>query len=277
MKLRCGVCPHNCLIEQDRYGYCGVRKNTGGGIVDTGYGVLSGLAMDPIEKKPLYHFHPGEYILSAGFYGCSFRCPFCQNHSISQRDPAGRDFALNRRKPTAPEELAAAAGENGSFGIAYTYSEPLIHFEYVLETSRLAREAGLKNVLITNGYVNPGPAEELLPWIDAANVDLKSFSPEFYRKELKGDLETVKNFILRAHGRIHLEITTLVIPGKNDSPEEIRALCGFIAGLDRKIPLHLSAYHPAFHYTVPPTRRDALFRLVDIAREQLDFVYPGNV
>ncbi len=164
-----------------------------------------------------------------------------------------------------------------SFAIAYTYSEPLVHFEYVLDTAKLARTAGLKNVLVTNGYLNSTPAAELLPFVDAANVDLKAWDAEFYRRETGGKLEEVKRFIAEAAGKIHLEVTTLVIPTKNDDPAQVEGIAGFIAGLDPAIPLHLSAYHPQHEYTLPPTPAATVRRLAEVARRHLKYVYTGNL
>ena len=271
----CSLCPHSCKLKTGQTGFCGVRHNTGKKIEDCFSAKLSGLAMDPIEKKPLYHFFPGEFILSAGFYGCNFKCPFCQNHSISQGAP--KNFSSKPQIPVTPSELVKIALKEKSFAIAYTYSEPLIHFEYILESATLAREAGLKNVLVTNGFINALPAAELLPFIDAANVDLKCYTDEFYKKEIKGSLDPVKDFIAHAHNKIHLEVTTLVIPGKNDKKEEIESISKFISSLNPKIPLHLSAYHPAFNYSIPGTNRKTILELVDIAKQRLEFVYAGNI
>jgi pyruvate formate lyase activating enzyme len=283
--ILCGLCGRRCRLGPDQWGFCLSRKNQDGRITDPYYGLLSGLALDPIEKKPLYHFFPGHSILSAGFYGCSFRCPFCQNHGISQFQDLSLEKGRGPGEPPrprgsfflSPEDLAERAVREGSFGIAYTYSEPLIHYEYVLDASQAAHKRGLKNVLVTNGCLEEAAAEELLRCTDAANVDLKSFNPDFYREELKGDLETVKRFITLAHDRIHLEITTLILPGKNDSPGEIRELSGFIASLDPEIPLHLSAYFPRYHYTLLPTTKTSLLALVKVAKENLHRVYPGNI
>jgi pyruvate formate lyase activating enzyme len=247
-----------------------VRRNRGGALELPFYGRLSSIAVDPIEKKPLYHYHPGESILSVGFVGCSFRCPFCQNYRISQETDVPT-------QEMSPEELVALAGREGSFGIAYTYSEPLVHLEYVLECCRLARERRLKNVLVSNGFVNPEPAEELLAVLDAANIDLKSFNPEFYRQVIGGELEEVKRFLARARGRIALEVTTLVIPTRNDGPEEMEEIAGFLASLDPDIPLHLSAYYPQYRYTLPPTEPSALRELARVARRYIRYVYLGNV
>jgi pyruvate formate lyase activating enzyme len=268
--VRCGLCPHACLIRPGGQGRCRVRRNRAGTLELPFYGRLSSIAVDPIEKKPLYHFHPGQSILSVGFVGCSFRCPFCQNFRISQ-DTSAPTEAMG------PEELVALAGRQGSFGIAYTYSEPLVHLEYVLECCRLARERGLKNVLVSNGFVNPGPAEELLAVLDAANIDLKSFDPEFYRREIGGGLEEVKRFLTQARGRLELEVTTLVIPTRNDGPAEMEAIAAFLASLDPGIPLHLSAYYPQYRYTLPPTSPSTLQELAQAARRHLQYVYLGNV
>ena len=281
-RLRCLLCPHRCLIAPERTGLCRVRLNRDGTLVLPHWGRVSGLAMDPVEKKPLYHYHPGRQVLSVGFLGCSLRCPFCQNHRISQHtDAPARDLE--------PAELVELARREGSFGLAYTYSEPLVHAEYVLETARLARAAGLKNVLVTNGYLNEGPAAELLEVIDAANVDLKGFRPEFYRRELGGGLEEVKRFLRQAAGRrpaggarpgaapLHLEVTTLVIPGCNDGEEEIEELARFLAGLSPDLPYHLSGYFPSWRYDRPPTPAATLERLAAVARRHLRHVYLGNV
>ncbi len=268
--VRCGLCPHACLIRPGGLGRCRVRRNRGGTLELPFYGRLSSIAVDPIEKKPLYHYHPGESILSVGFVGCSFHCPFCQNYHISQETSVPT-------QAMSPGELVALAEREGSFGIAYTYSEPLVHLEYVLETCRLARERGLKNVLVSNGFVNPEPAEELLAVLDAANIDLKSFNPDFYRREIGGELEEVKRFLAQAHGRIELEVTTLVVPTRNDEPEEMEAIAAFLASLDPAIPLHLSAYYPQYRYSLPPTSPATLQALAEVARRHLSYVYLGNI
>lgn len=228
------------------------------------------MAVDPIEKKPLYHFYPGSSILSVGFVGCSLRCPFCQNHGISQSTSSPTDHI-------EPEDLVSAALRERSFGIAYTYSEPLIHFEYVLACSKAARAAGLKNVLVTNGYLNPEPLAEILTFTDAANVDLKSFQAGVYQQELGGSLEEVKRFIAKAAGHIALEVTTLVVPGMNDSEGEIEQSARFLASLDPLIPYHLSCYHPRYRASAPPTDPASVVRLAEVARRHLKHVYVGNV
>ena len=269
-RLRCSLCPHRCLIVPGKTGICGVRMNEGGTLVLPYAGRLSAVSIDPIEKKPLYHFHPGTEILSVGFVGCSFRCPFCQNYRISQGTGA-------ETLRMTPQELTSYALGHGSFAVAYTYSEPTIHLEYVTETALLAREAGLRNVLVSNGFLNPEPARELLSLMDAANIDLKSFSAEFYRRELGGKLESVLEFLEPASELTHLEVTTLVIPGKNDSEAELDAIASFIASLSPDIPLHLSAYYPVYNYREPPTPPATLERLAELCRTHLRYVYLGNV
>jgi pyruvate formate lyase activating enzyme len=269
-KVHCLLCPNDCRIVEGKAGTCGVRENRGGKLEVPRYGAISSIAVDPIEKKPLYHFHPGSQILSVGFVGCSFRCGFCQNWHISQSIDVETRFI-------SPADLVDIAVREKSFAIAYTYSEPLVHFEYVMDSAKLARKAGLKNVLVTNGYLNPKPADELLPFIDAANVDLKAWDPEFYRHETGGKLEEVKRFITEAAGRIHLEVTTLIIPTKNDDPAQIEGIARFIAGLNPGIPLHLSAYHPQHKYTLPPTPPGTVRRLAEVARKHLKYVYVGNL
>jgi pyruvate formate lyase activating enzyme len=269
-KVQCGLCPHNCRIVPGKTGICRVRLNKDGELVLPYFGRLSAVAVDPIEKKPLYHFYPGESLLSIGFVGCNFHCPFCQNYHISQFTEAGTEYI-------PPPKLVELALRRESFAISYTYSEPLIHLEYVLESARLAKERGLKNVLVSNGYINPEPAEELLALMDAANIDLKGFTQEFYKKEIGGRLEEVKRFLKQAAGKIELEVTTLVIPTKNDSPQEIEGIASFLAGLDRSIPYHLSCYYPMYKYKIPATPPETVIRLAELARKHLQYVYVGNV
>ena len=268
--IACLLCPHHCRISEGHHGVCGVRFNSGGAVELPFYGKISALAIDPIEKKPLYHFHPGARILSVGFVGCSMHCKFCQNYHISQG--TGADT-----RSLSPGELVEAALKERSFGIAYTYSEPLVHFEYVMDAARLARKAGLKNVLVSNGYLDPGPAEEILSVTDAANIDLKAWDAEFYRTETGGNLDEVTRFLTQAASRTHLEVTTLVIPGKNDDPVQIEGIAKFVASLGPAVPLHLSAYHPMYKYDVPPTPIATVKRAAEAARRYVRYVYIGNV
>ncbi len=270
MSLKCTLCPHGCSLSEGQVGICRVRGNTEDRIQDRYFGILSALSMDPIEKKPLYHYHPGKMVLSAGFFGCSFRCPFCQNYRISQTPGNGRN-------PVSPMELVETALQKESFAIAYTYSEPIVHLEYLLETAELAGKQGLKNILVSNGFINPEPGKKLIKAMDAANIDLKSFNDDFYKKELKGTLAPVLDFISMAAESIHLEVTTLVIPGKNDSVQEITDIVQFISSLDDKIPLHLSAYYPQYKYSRPGTDPAKLIALAETAEDYLSYVYPGNI
>ncbi len=283
-RVRCRLCPHECVIAPGSRGKCHVRLNRGGALFAEAWGVVPALALDPIEKKPLSRFHPGSYILSAGGYGCNLSCLFCQNHGISQRglDPfnrSGDEPADDRR--VLPEDLvneALALRDEGNIGIAFTYNEPLIGYEYVWDTARLAKEKGLLTVLVTNGYVNATPLQRLLPYIDAMNVDLKAFSDSFYRDLCGGSLNPVLETVRSAAGSCHVEITTLVIPGENSSAEEIDALSRWIASVNPGIPLHLNRHHPDYLMNEPPPiDRDSLFRLADVSRRSLSHVYTGNL
>ena len=280
-KRACPVCPHRCLLSEGKTGLCRARGMQNGEIVPLNYGVVSSIALDPIEKKPLARFYPGSVILSVGSFGCNLRCPFCQNHEISMSD--GAEFLSDKDDRLPPEKLAELAERlrpRGNIGVAFTYNEPLIGWEYVRDTAKLLRKMDLKVVLVTNGCVNEEIADELLPLTDALNIDLKSFRAETYEKLLGGDLETVKRFIAKAAARCHVELTTLIVPGVNDSEEEIRALTEWISSLPggEEIPLHLSRFFPRYRMTDrAPTRRQSVLRLVSAAREKLRWVYPGNM
>ncbi len=269
-KVGCLLCPHGCTIADGAAGRCGARKNSGGKLFAATYGMATSVAMDPIEKKPLYHFHPGSRILSVGQNGCNLECAFCQNWHIS-RGGAPED-------EVAPENLVAAALKAGSCGIAYTYNEPLIGFEFVMDTARKAADAGLANVLVTNGYVNPGPLAELLPFVHALNVDLKSIRDSFYRKLCKASVGPVQETLKAVVGRSHLEVTNLVIPGENDTEAEFEDMASWIeANLGRDVPLHLSAYFPAHKMSAPPTPVSTLEKARAIMVKKLRHVYLGNV
>jgi pyruvate formate lyase activating enzyme len=271
--LECSLCPRRCRIRSGAAGRCGVRRNEDGQAALPFYGLVTALAEDPIEKKPLYHFRPGSSILSLGFACCNLRCPFCQNWRIAQ--PASAELSGRR---LSPAEAVALARERGFAQLAYTYSEPLIHIEWLLECMALCRREGVANVLVTNGCVNSGPAAEILALTDAANVDLKCFSAETYEKVLGGSLDAVLRFIEAAyHGGTHLEVTTLIVPGLNDSDTETQRCADFIAGLSPDIPWHLSAYHPDYVYDAPPTSPAALASIARRGRERLRYVYTGNV
>jgi pyruvate formate lyase activating enzyme len=272
-KLRCLVCPHFCKLAGGRTGICGVRKNTGEIIELLTYGVISGYSLDPVEKKPLYHFFPGNNILSIGSYGCNMRCDFCQNYNISQH------IADNLKPETGPENIAKnALSAKKNIGIAFTYNEPVIWFEYVRDVALLVKDEGLYTVMVTNGYATKEILNEYIQFIDAFNVDLKAFNNEFYKKLAGAEIEPVKNTlkqIVKA-GR-HLEITTLVITGQNDKEAEMEMQVKWIADeLGKNIPFHLSRYFPMYKRDDPTTPHDTLSRLYDIAATQLDHVYMGN-
>lgn len=265
---------HQCVLSEGQKGRCGARANEGGIIRCTNYGRVTSLMLDPIEKKPLRRFFPGSRILSVGSCGCNLSCPFCQNHEISMPGPAGAESRY-----LSPEKLVQTAlqyREYGNIGIAYTYNEPLVGYEYVRDTSRIAREYGLKNVVVTNGSVNLPVLEEILPYTDAMNIDLKGITDAYYRT-LGGDLGTVLRFIERAHASCHVELTTLIVPGENDSEEEMEKEAGWIASLDPDIPLHITRFFPRFHMKEKrPTPVDLIYRLKACAENDLTCVYPGN-
>lgn len=271
--VHCVLCPHDCKIKEGKRGICGVRLNIDGDLYAESYGQLSSIAMDPIEKKPLYYFYPGSQIFSVGSYGCNFSCAFCQNHHISMNRPETAYIS--------PENVIYKAHElrkQNNIGIAYTYNEPLMSYEYVLDCSKLARTKGLKNVLVTNGYIQQAPLMEILPYIDAMNIDLKSFSQEFYRKVCNGKVEFVKKTIETAAKACHIEITTLVIPGLNDTQKEMESLSSWLASLSDEIPLHLSRFFPRYKMLdKAPTPVGTLENLVATARQHLKHVHAGNI
>ncbi len=278
MKTICQVCIHNCALAPGQTGLCRARKNEGGEIICDNYGRITSIALDPIEKKPLRDFHPGSMILSVGSYGCNLRCPFCQNHEISMADSG-----ISETEYVSPRQLADTAllwkeqKRAGNIGVAYTYNEPLVGWEYVRDTARLVREYGMVNVLVTNGTASQKVLEELLPWIDAMNIDLKGFREEYYRK-LGGDLETVKAFITRAAESCHVELTTLIVPGENDSPEEMEAQAKWISGLNPAISLHITRFFPQYRLKDrKATDVNQLYRLAQTAGRYLERVYVGNV
>ncbi len=271
--VKCLLCPHNCILKEGQTGFCDVRKNIDGKLYSLNYGDITSIALDPIEKKPFYHFYPASVILSVGSYGCNIRCPFCQNSSISDMKNG-----IPYYNTIAPEQFVDTAIEKGSFGIAYTYNEPIIFYEFVLETAKIAKSRGLKNVLVSNGQITPEPLKELIPYIDAVNVDLKSMSAKFYKDYIFGDIETTKNTIkILYENNIHIEVTFLVVTNKNDTKEEMEELSQFIASISKNIPLHISRYFPCNKCNEPPTEKEVLFRNWDIARKYLNFVYVGNI
>ncbi len=275
-KVTCSLCPHSCTISEGGQGKCGVRINEEGRLWSSAYGYPVSMSADPIEKKPLYHFFPGRDIFSVGTMGCNFRCTFCQNYTISQAAVSGTP-ALEY---TTPAEVAAKAyGMPGNAGIAYTYNEPVVWYEFMYDIAVLARDRGMKNVVVSNGYVNSRPLDELLEVADAFNIDLKSFSDDFYRDVAGGMLAPVKKTLraIRRRG-LHLEITHLVVTGLNDNEESFREMTGWIAGeLGADTVLHISRYFPSWHYDAPPTPLPLMERFYGIAAESLHYVYTGNM
>lgn len=270
-KVRCLLCPNYCLLNKGELGRCGVRQNQNGRLYSLIYGETTSVALDPIEKKPLYHFHPGELILSLGTKGCNLKCPWCQNWSISQ------DLKSPTEKMT-PQEAVAKAKQLNSFGIAYTYNEPFIWYEFVYDTAKLAHQEGLKNVLVTNGYVNLKPLEEIIGFIDAMNIDVKSMEASFYQKHCQGKLAPVLAAAEFSAKRCHVEITNLVIPTLNDRGEDFRKLTDWVAEkLGGDTPLHFSRYFPCYKIDIPPTPIETLKQAEGYALKKLRYVYLGNV
>lgn len=269
-KVECQLCPLRCSLDEGQLGICRSRFARDGAMFTDNYGELVTVAVDPIEKKPLYHFFPGSQILSTGPNCCNLGCRHCQNWSISQQ--------ITRTRYLSPEQLVALALRGGSIGVAFTYTEPMIWYEYIMETAPQLRKAGLKIVLVTNGFINPEPLEDFIKVTDAMNIDLKSINPAFYRKICKGRLEPVQESIRRVvESSCHLEITNLIIPEQNDDPEEFQQLVDFIESLSPHIPLHLSAYHPSYEMTEPATPTVTLKKALAMARKKLKFVYVGNI
>ena len=277
---RCDVCFHHCDIPEGRTGFCGARTCEDGQVIAGNYGRVTALALDPIEKKPLRRFHPGSSILSVGSYGCNLRCPFCQNHDISWSAAAkARADQAEAITPEALVELGAGLRSRGNIGLAFTYNEPLVGWEFVRDAAALAHQRGLLNVLVTNGTARLPVLEAIAPHIDAMNIDLKGFTDRYYTRVLGGSLGMVKAFIERAAQLAHVELTTLIVPGENDSEDEMRLLSGWVATLagGKHIPLHISRFFPRFHMTDrPPTDVRRVYRLAEVARENLDYVYTGN-
>lgn len=273
-KVECNVCHHHCKLSENQIGLCNARSNTGEKIASVNYGEITSIALDPIEKKPIRHFYPGSKILSVGSYGCNLKCPFCQNYEIST---VGKNSI--KTQYATPENLIQIALDlipRGNIGIAYTYNEPLVGYEFVRDCAVLARKNNLKNVVVTNGCFNEEILEEILPYIDAFNIDLKSFSDEFYNK-MGGDFELVKNFIKLAHTKAHIEITTLIIPDENDSEKEMISLSNFIASINKDMPLHVSRFFPCYEMKEKkPTDVKKVYDLAHIARKKLNYVYEGN-
>ncbi len=283
---KCEICFRHCEIKEGGLGFCGARTIKEGKVVAENYGKITGIALDPIEKKPLKRFHPGKNILSVGSYGCNLRCPFCQNSDISWGLEVSEWKSEARRiSPDELIELALSMKPRDNIGIAFTYNEPLIGYEFVRDAAKLSHEAGLLNVLVTNGTAELSVLRELKPYIDAMNIDLKGFTADYYKKTLGGNLKMTKRFIEEAVKFCHVELTTLIVPGENDTEEEMREISSWIRALKdaqgneigRSIPLHISRFFPRFRMRdKAPTDVTLVYRLADVARENLEFVYTGN-
>lgn len=268
--VKCNLCPHYCIIEDAKLGTCRVRKNIEGKLYSLNYGKISSYGYDDIEKKPLYHFYPNSTIFSIGSFGCNLACDFCQNHEIVYDSSYAKDIR--------EEEIIELAGKNNSIGIAFTYNEPGIWFEYILDIGKKTHEKGLKNIMVTNGYINEEPLKELLPYIDGMNIDLKAMEDSFYEDICGGSLGPVLNTIEIANANgVHVEVTTLLIEGKNSDTREIEALGEKIASIDKTIPLHVNRYFPAYKMQVPATSVEKLEEAEKILKKYLDYVYIGNV
>lgn len=269
-KVKCMLCPKYCVISDGNTGICRVRKNIDGILYALSYGKITGYHFDPIEKKPLYNYKKGSMVFSFGSYGCNLTCKFCQNHEIAHGNPRTIDLSI--------EDIIKKAKEDSrSIGIAYTYNEPLINYEFTLACAKKAKEEGLDNILVTNGYVNKEPLEELLKYIDAINIDLKAFNNDFYKNICGGTIDEVKKNIILSAKKAHIEITCLVIDNLNSNQDEILEMVKWIASIDKDIPLHLARYFPRYKMTKPATKVDTLFSLHNIAKEYLNNVYLGNV
>lgn len=271
-RVKCRLCPQKCFIKPGKEGICRVRFNDRGTLYTLNYAEVASLALDPVEKKPLYHFYPGRQILSAGTWGCNLSCGFCQNYSLAHQKVPTREIM-----PETLAQIAQQAREDGSIGVAFTYNEPSIWFEYILKTASALKDQGQKTVLVTNGYIEKEPLAQLLPFIDAANIDVKAFTESFYRRNCRGRLKEVRENVEYMAGKIHLEITNLIIPGENDQEEETQALALWLAALDPDIPLHLSRYHPAYKMVQPATEASTMLRAGEICKKHLHFVYLGNL
>lgn len=276
-KIQCTICPRNCILKDGDEGFCHVRKNTGGNIILSTYGFNTGLAVDPVEKKPLYQFYPQSIVLSFGTLGCNMGCKFCQNWQISKSKADCRNF-----NSTTPEEIVRIAKQYSCKSVAFTYNDPVIFFEYALDTAKLCRQNGIKTIAVTAGYINPEPAAEFFNYMDSANIDIKGFSEEFYKKNcfahLAPVLDTVK--YVRNNTNCHLELTTMLIEGENDEPEMIkRECCWILENLGEFVPLHFSAFFPKYKFSDRrATKFDTLQKAYEIAVSAgLKYVYTGNL
>ena len=281
LSVQCELCPHNCIIKNGLKGICGVRENRNGTLFALNYFVASSSGIDPIEKKPLYHFYPGSSILSLGSFGCNFSCKFCQNYTISKEFSALRLETSNFTKKEIIDLLVKHSKQNNLFafsGLAYTYNEPTVSAETILELGPPVHALGLKNVFVTNGFINPGPLDKFLTFADAFNIDLKAITDDFYRKQCGGKIHPVLETIKTVSKIAHLELTTLVIPTLNDSTDDFIKLRDWIADeVGENVPVHLSRYYPMYKLSIPPTPVETLYKARDILKEKINYVYIGNI
>lgn len=275
-KAQCTLCPHNCIIRDGKAGICQVRKNVDGHIQLTTYNQITALHIDPIEKKPLYHFYPNRNILSVGNLGCNLNCKFCQNWEL-----ANCEFAAKRALAEMPAENAAMEARNlpDNIGLAFTYNEPIVWYEYMYDIASSAKKTNAQTVAVTNGYINQQPLDELINVIDAFSIDLKAFTEQFYKKLTKSTLQPVLNTIKQVYNAgKHLEVTNLVIPGYNDSPGEFREMMEWLVNnTDKDTPVHISRYLPAYKMQEAPTSPEKLKEFYGIAREYMNYVFLGNI
>ena len=274
-KVKCTLCPHNCIISDGNRGVCRVRINNKGVLYSEVYDKISSISNDPIEKKPLYHFYPGRNILSVGSVGCNLQCEFCQNWEISQTSVSDYHYIRNI---SSEEILQLALKDKNNIGIAYTYNEPIVWFEFMQEIAKIAKKKNLKNVMVTNGYINRKPLEMILPYIDAFSIDLKAFTEDFYKKITSSHLQPVKdNLKFLSKRNKHIELTNLVIPTLNDDVEVFEDMIKWIANeLGENTVLHISRYFPMYQLKIESTPVDKLLELFEIAKKHLNYVYLGN-
>jgi len=274
--VQCLLCPHHCNISEGNVGLCGVRRNEKGILYSLIYGMCSGIADDPIEKKPLHHFYPGSLVFSLGSVGCNLSCDHCQNFHISTANPEGHQFS-----ELLPENAVELAQNHGCRGIAWTYNEPTIWFEYTYDTAQLAKKVGLYTAYVTNGYINAEPLKQIAPFLDAMNIDVKAFTDSFYKKNCKASLQPVLETCILAHQLgIHIELTYLVIPNENDTIDEVRQFCTWILdNLGQDVPVYFSRFHPQYKMSEKPaTPIDTLKGFFDMAKSMgIHYVYLGNV
>lgn len=274
-QVRCLLCPTACLLKNGQTGNCGVRKAVDGDLYSTNYGYVAAAHWDPIEKKPLYHFYPGRSILSIGTYGCNFFCPFCQNWSLARGKPEQSANIFS------PQEILTALQKEGgpekTLGVAYTYNEPLVWYEFVFDTAQLLHKEGYKNVLVTNGYINSEPLSELLPFIDAMNIDMKAFNDTFYSKYCRGSRQAVIKTVEMAVKNCHVELTCLLIPGLNDNADEQEEMARWLSNLNPDLVLHYSRYFPQYKLDLPPTEPQVMEEMLAVAKKYLHYVYLGNI